>query len=140
MHILIFIPFGTMIIKEVFNKNKIKNNEKTNYFENYNPMMIFKKYLPNLNPRIGIIIFILFAYVFINFFVSADRMKNGTVNILNGKYVLDNHGEITEIDKKEYVEMKYIQIKTFSGHWIVFSIIPYLYFYNKKKENEKNEN
>ena len=67
-------------------------------------------------------------------------MNIGTAEILDGKYVLNNHGEIMEIDKKEYVKMKYTQIKTFSGHWIVFSIIPFLYFYNEKKGRRKNKN
>jgi multisubunit Na+/H+ antiporter MnhG subunit len=139
IHILIFIPFGTMIIKTVFNKDKIKKskNEKISYFENYNPLTLFKKYLPNINPKFGIIIFALFVYVFINFFASVNKMKNGTADILDGKYVLNNHDKVMEIDKKEYVEMKYTQIKTFSGHWIVFSIIPFLYFYNNKKKNKK---
>jgi hypothetical protein len=53
------------------------------------------------------------------------------------KYVLNNHGEIMEFNKKQYVEMCYTQLKAFSGHLIIFSVIPLVYFLDRIKEKQK---
>jgi hypothetical protein len=135
IHGLIFIPFGVMIFRLSFGKNKI---EKITFLESFNPVIVFKRYFPNTNHKIGIIIFILFVYVFFNFYFSINKLKNGSPEILDGKYVLNNHGEIIKVDKKQYIIMCYTQLKAFSGHWIIFSIIPLIYFFDRKKGKTKD--
>jgi hypothetical protein len=132
IHGLIFVPFGVMLFQLSFGKNKI---EKLKFMESFNPAIIFKRYFPNTNYKIGIIILILFVYAFLNFYFSINKLINGSPEILDGKYVLNNHGEIMEVDKKQYVEICYTQIKAFSGHWIIFSIIPFIYFRDRKKNS-----
>jgi hypothetical protein len=124
-----------MIFKASLGKNKI---EKITFLENFNLKIIFKRFFPNTDYKVGIILLLIFIYVFINFYMSINILKNGLPEIANGEYVLNNHGEIVEIDKSQYVKMCYTQIKAFSGHWIIFSIIPYIYFRDKKKSNEVN--
>ena len=135
IHALIFIPFFTMIFRAIFGKNKI---EKITFVEGFNPKIVFKKYLPNTDYKIGVILLLILIYVFINFYISINMLENGSPEIIDGKYVLNDHGEIAEIDKDQYVKMRYAQIKAFSGHWIIFSIIPYIYFRDRKKSNETN--
>jgi hypothetical protein len=134
IHVLIFVPFGVMIFQLSFGKNKIEKIK----LESFNPIIVFKQYFPNTNYKIGIILLVLLVYVFLNFYFSVNKLTNGSPEILEGKYVLNNHGEIMEVNKKQYVEMCYTQIKAFSGHWIIFSIIPLIYFFDRKKG--KNEN
>ncbi|GHV09223.1 hypothetical protein FACS189485_21560 [Spirochaetia bacterium] len=135
IHGLIFIPFFAMVFKLSFGKNKI---ERIKFLESFNPAIIFKRYFPNTNYKVGLILMVLFIYVFFNFYFSVNKLGNGSPGILDGKYILNNHGEITEVDKKQYVEMCYIQLKAFSGHWIIFSIISFIYFLDRRKEKIKN--
>jgi hypothetical protein len=137
IHGLIFIPFFAMVFRLSFGKNKI---EKIKFLESFNTIIVFKRYFPNTNYKIAIILLVLFVYVFFNFYFSVNKLTNGTPEILDGKYVLNNHGEITEVDKKQYVEMSYTQLKAFSGHWIIFSVIPLVYFFDRIKGKIKDTN
>jgi beta-lactamase regulating signal transducer with metallopeptidase domain len=123
-----------MVFQLSFGKNKI---EKIKFMESFNLTIVFKRLFPNTNYKIGIIILVLFIYVFFNFYFSINKLTNGSPEILDGKYVLNNHGKIMEVDKKQYVEMCYTQVKAFSGHWIFFSIIPLVYFFDRRKIEEK---
>jgi hypothetical protein len=126
-----------MVFRASFGKNKI---EKITFSESFNLKIIFKRYFPNTDYKTGIILLLLFVYVFINFYVSINIFKNGSPEITNGEYFLNNHGEIVEINKSQYVKTCYTQIKAFSGHWIIFSIIPFFYFRDKKiKHNKENK-
>ena len=129
IHGLIFIPLAIMIFQrrnEFGNKLKIKN-----LYVN-----IIKTLIPNGNNIIYIISGICFIYAFINFFVTFQYIANGMAEIIDGKYVLNNHGEITEITKEMYGKQKIYEMRLFSGHWILFSIIPMFYFfYNGIKNN-----
>lgn len=132
IHGLIFIPFGIMIFQirnEFGNKSKIKT---------INPYInIIKILIPNGNNVIYIISGICFVYAFINFFVTFQYIANGIAEIINEKYVLNNHGEITEITKEIYGKQKIYEIRLFSGHWMLFSIIPMFYFYYNSIKNNK---
>jgi hypothetical protein len=53
IHALIFIPFATIVFKLSFGKNK---TGKIEFLESFNLIIVFKRYFPNINYKIGIII------------------------------------------------------------------------------------
>jgi hypothetical protein len=116
-----------------FGKNKMENVKS---WEGFSLALAFKKFFPNTEPKIGIYLLLIFIYVGINFFLSTNKLQDGSPEMLNGDYVLNNKGEITLVEKKQYVEMLYYQLKAFSGHWILFSIIPLVYFRDREKAKE----
>ena len=134
IHALIFIPFFVMIFGTSFGKNKI---EKITFLESFNLKIIFKRFFPNTDYEIGIVLLLMLIYVLINFYTSMSILVDGSPEIIDGRYVLNNHGEIVEVDKSQYVKMCYTRVKAFSGHWIIFSIIPYIYFRDKEKSKEE---
>lgn len=70
-----------------------------------------------------------FIYAFINFALFMLIMEGGSPSVENGKYFLHNHGQkIRDISKQEYARFLAYEVRGFSGHWIVLSIIPAVYF------------
>jgi hypothetical protein len=133
---LLFIPLCAMGFQHSFRKNKMG---KIKFVGSSNPIIAFRRYFPNANYKIGIILLVLFVYVFFNFFFSMSKLINGSPGIVDGKYILSNHGEMTEVDKKQYVEMCYTQLKLLSGHWIFFSVIPFISFLDRRKGGNTKE-
>jgi hypothetical protein len=126
-----------MIFQLSFGKNKMENMK---FSDNFNLASAFKKFFPNTEPKIGIYLLFVFIYVGINFFLSTNKLQDGSPEMLDTNYVLNNKGKITLIEKKQYVEMLYYQLKAFSGHWILFSIIPLVYFRDREKAKQIQNN
>ena len=75
----------------------------------------------------------LFAYALINFALFFYRSSGGTPEERDGKYVLQNHGTvIRELSADEYERHSAYVVRGFSGHWMVFYLIPALYFRPRK--------
>lgn len=76
-----------------------------------------------------------FVYAFINFALFFFLSRGGTPDVRDGKYVLHNHGTvIRELSKDEYELQNAYILRGFSGHWMVFYLIPALFFYYRKDE------
>ena len=134
IHVAIFIPFFGMIwainsgqpeVERQFNEGwwgwSRRRNEEA------------QKHMRNLIKRCpsGVRIFsiVLFVYVFINFFTFMGETTQGSPTEKNGKFYISNHGRIIrEIDEKEYLRLKAYEVRGFSGHWMVFSYVPFVYF------------
>ena len=79
----------------------------------------------------------LFAYAVINFVLFLFLSKGGVPDVRDGKYVLHNHGEvIRELSEDEYELQKAYVVRGFSGHWMVFYLVPALTFWYRKNEPE----
>jgi hypothetical protein len=79
----------------------------------------------------------LLIYVIINFAIFVVSTQGGSPLIQEGKYVLQNHGQlIREISQAEYTTFQANELRGFSGHWLVFYFIPFAYFMFAKKPNE----
>ena len=130
IHVLIFIPIVFIVIKSFLRNNNRIN--KLTFFESSNPFKVFKSIFPNTSYKIAIILLLIIIYVFINIYFSFNKLIDGMPEIINGTYVLNNKGDIIEINKQQYVELRYTMLKLFSGHWILFSIIPLIYFFDRK--------
>jgi hypothetical protein len=61
-----------------------------------------------------------FFYAFINFaFFMIGNI--GTPDIIDGKFVLHNHGRIIKnLTEQQYHHYKALELRGFSGHWIAF--------------------
>jgi hypothetical protein len=70
-----------------------------------------------------------FVYAVINFALFTALMEGGSPTVKNGNYYLHSHGKkIRDITKEEYQRFRAYEVRGFSGHWIVFSIVPMAYF------------
>lgn len=68
-------------------------------------------------------------YVAINFLVFMVLMENGSPGKRDGKYVLQSHGTlIREITRPEYQRFLAYEVRGASGHWMLFSLAPAVYF------------
>jgi len=68
-------------------------------------------------------------YAIVNFVLFAVHGLGGTPAIVDGKYVLQNHGHLVrEIGRAEFLQAKVMELRGFSGHWMIFYFIPFAYF------------
>ena len=76
------------------------------------------------------------AYALINFALFLFLSKGGVPEVREGKYVLHNHGAvIRELSEDEYELQQAYVLRGFSGHWMVFYLIPALYFWYRRTDN-----
>ncbi|MCA9536477.1 MAG: hypothetical protein KC593_22495 [Myxococcales bacterium] len=66
-------------------------------------------------------------YVLYNFFASIPA--GGTPDLRDGVYVLHNHGTVVrEITLAEYERFRTLTVRGFSGHWMIFSAVPLVFY------------
>jgi hypothetical protein len=77
-----------------------------------------------------------FAYAAINFVLFFFLSKGGVPDVRDGKYVLHSHGNvIRELSEEEYESQNAYVVRGFSGHWMIFYLVPALYFWYRKDES-----
>ena len=82
--------------------------------------------------RLGIACIV--AYAFINFLICEARSPNGTLTVSNGSYTLqDSHGEAKEMTATEYRHYRVNEIRSASGHWLVFYSLPFAFFLYRRR-------
>ncbi|MFB2917721.1 MULTISPECIES: hypothetical protein [Aerosakkonema] len=80
-----------------------------------------------------------FYYAIINFILFFFLSSGGAPDEHNGKYFLKNHGQvIRELTLQEYRQQKAYIIRGFSGHSMLFYLIPAAYFRYYKSESSSN--
>lgn len=85
--------------------------------------------LGTFSPWAGVIAPLLFAYVIVNFGIFMVGSADGTPALREGKYVLHHKGEvIREISATEYHERNAAVLRGFSGHWLLFYFVPFVFF------------
>lgn len=78
-----------------------------------------------------------FAYALINFALFFVLSEGGVPQERDGKYVLHNHGNvIRELSEAEYERQNAYVLRGFSGHWMVFYLMPSLFFWYRKEETD----
>lgn len=108
------ISFGAMIIlekKENFGLDRILKYSTT---------------------RSKVIALMSIIYTFVNFFICMIPLLEGGPHIDNGVYCLWNHGFIREITKEEYDALMIVEGRLFTGHFLVFSALPLVFFSARK--------
>lgn len=97
-----------------------------------------KAQLCSILPRwANTLVLLTFAYVFVNFVLFFLRTEGGSPEMRDGLYVLQSHGKV--IRELSYVEFKLYHayvLRGFSGHWLVFYLVPSLYFLVRRNNQE----
>ncbi|GAB3252879.1 hypothetical protein [Chitinimonas naiadis] len=85
-----------------------------------------------LRARLGMACIV--AYAFINFLICEARSPNGTLIVSSGGYTLQgNHGEEKEMTATEYRHYRANEIRSASGHWLVFYSLPFVFFLYRRR-------
>ncbi|MBR8536025.1 hypothetical protein KDU71_10685 [Carboxylicivirga sediminis] len=88
---------------------------------NMTPKQFYGILFKSTPPAVVAISAFFFVYMAINFILFMQASMAGTPDIIDGKYVLHNHGEIIrELTEAEYFKMEANTIRGFSGHWMAF--------------------
>lgn len=70
-----------------------------------------------------------FIYAFVNFGLFVKNMEGGVPGRDGDNYYLHSHGrKIRDLAEKEYRQFHVYEVRGFSGHWMVFYLIPAAYF------------
>jgi hypothetical protein len=143
IHLAIFVPFGSMVIIASVRQRKNIKNEKMSlmyrYINQYVEGFEFIKRIFRTVPRPALIIGIILAiYIPINFILFIGRSLEGSPHEDDGRYYLSDHGTyVRELTEEEYIQYQAYEVRGFSGHWMIFSYIPLVYFgfiHDKMKE------
>lgn len=77
---------------------------------------------------------VVFVYAGINFALFIAQLEGGMPTVDQGRYLLLDHAKlIKEPTYDEYVSLKLRQIRGFSGHWMLFYLLPFAYFTYRKE-------
>ena len=127
LHIGIFIVFIPMVL-----------SNRQHFGQRQNMKILFAP-IPQW-PRV--LVGVLFVYAIINFTIFFFLSKGGTPAIEDGRYVLQNHGQFIRALTADEFHWQHVYIaRGFSGHWLLFYIIPALNFWFPRpiEEGEKSE-
>jgi hypothetical protein len=130
LHLGIFIVFVPMLIAPL-------NWERKHWWRNF---------LAPMPKWVHYIAYGFFAYGIINFLIFISLSMEGSPDIRDGKYVLRSDGRvedqrvIREISKEEYDLRNDRIVRGFSGHWMIFYLIPALYFWFPRSEIKEDDN
>ncbi len=70
------------------------------------------------------------VYVFGNFFWCMYELREGQPTMGSSGPHLNNHGEyVRPISIDEYRRLVGVEMRLFSGHWIIFALVPAIYFF-----------
>jgi hypothetical protein len=118
LHIVLFIPFFAMIVRL-----KVLQPPGMTQREYQRAVM---RYVP---ARVRIVAVSAFAYAILNFGVFFVQTSGGGPMQRDGRYYRANHGRIiAEISEAEYHRLEALEVRGFSGHWLVFYAIPMIFF------------
>jgi hypothetical protein len=117
LHVAIFVVWLPAVLELRKNPELKHSDVKTQQ----NPVKIFKLIFKD-TPRPVMLLSILFlAYAMINIWLVMLTGEGATADIIDGKYVLHNHGDIVkELTEKEYYRYEASTLRGFSGHWMAF--------------------
>ena len=117
LHVGIFIVWLPAILE--LKKNPELNQQNAVNFSN--PFKVFGIIFKDTPKPVMIISVVFFFYATINFLLFMLAGQGGVPDIIDGKYVIHNHGSImNELTETEYFKMKANEIRGFSGHWMAF--------------------
>ena len=81
-----------------------------------------------------------FAYAIVNFGLFVLHSEGGAPSESNGVFVLKNHGNvIRQLSEAEYHLQRAYVIRGFSGHWLVFYLVPALFFLFRSPRGSASE-
>jgi hypothetical protein len=95
----------------------------------FGPKPSFSQFRAALPGWAGVLLICVFAYAIVNFGLLFLHTEGGSPSESNGAFVLQSHGKvIRQLTEAEYHLQRAYIIRGFSGHWLVFYLVPALYF------------
>ena len=124
LHVLIFVVWIPLVISS---RNACTKENRKDFW---------KIATRNAPGWMKILSLTLFVYAFFNFFYTIQVLNEGGVpSELDGKKVIHSHGRvIRELTDEEYEKHQAYEVRTFSGHWMVFYAIGMTVLYSRLKE------
>ncbi len=107
-------------------------------FEAQNPTKDFWQVALQHSPAwLRVMVGLFFAYAFFNFFFTIFvLLEGGGPHIVDGQYVLSNHGEIIrQLTQAEYIKCHAYEIRLFSGHWMCFYLSSFAVLLSHVRKN-----
>jgi hypothetical protein len=118
LHVLLFIPFSAMVVR--LKALQLPGMTQREY------QRALTRYVP---APVRIAVIGAFAYAMLNFGLFFMQASGGGPMQQDGRYYRANHGRIiAEISEVEYHRLEALQVRGFSGHWLVFYAIPAIFF------------
>lgn len=144
LHLGAMIVFGAMVII-LARDQKIKRPARRpgeSYFEWWsNSISANRKYMAEVSRSVPMMLRILcvavFIYTLMNFALFMKNSEGGGPFNENGKYYLKSHGRvIRNLSELEYYRFRLYELRGYSGHWILFSLLPTVYFLTVRKHRD----
>ncbi len=131
-HFLVFLPFGILVVvsqpQSKLHKMTVGNDYQKWFFS---PMPKWTKFA----------VYIFSGYVLLNFIFCLPMIATAKAKILDGKYVLIPikkevvpQNIIREISPQEYELQTSYETRSVSGHWMIFYLMPALFFWYKRED------
>jgi len=137
LHLGIFVVWIPAVIElkkdpALFDRKALMNKE---------PFYFFKAILKDVPKFVPVLCIVLFIYTGFNFALFIFSSLEGSPDIIDGKYVLENHGTlIRELSEVEYFKLRANEIRGFSGHWMVFYSLSMGILWPKDRMSNNNNN
>ena len=88
-----------------------------------------KNLLSSLPRWASVALIVVFVYAIVNFAVFFYLSEGGGPDIRNGQFILHSHGRlIRQLSEDEYHLKKAYELRGYSGHWLLFYVLPAFYF------------
>jgi hypothetical protein len=89
----------------------------------------YRELLSTMPVWAAVLVIGLAAYAIVNFVLFLGLSEGATAEVRNGHYVLHRHGTVLrELSADEYRAQKVYVTRGFSGHWMLFYLVPAIYF------------
>jgi hypothetical protein len=86
-------------------------------------------------PHWGKVLFVFaFLYTPVNFFSTMAQTGGASAQQCRGEYVLTSHGRtVRKVTREEAMQHEMLMARGFSGHWMMFYLLPTLYFLARRE-------
>ncbi len=136
LHLGAIVVFGAMVMVLVAKKKGKRPARKTEesyltWWSNaiYEDQKSMTEIIRSFPMTIRILCAGVFLYTLVNFALFIINSEGGGPFAENGKYFLKSHGRVVrELSEQEFYRFRAYELRGFSGHWILFSLIPTVYF------------
>ena len=92
-----------------------------------------------LPPWLWLLIAGAVIFQLVNFCISVSTLGNGKHREIDGAYFRWIQGERIEITKEEYNRLDAANSRLFTGHLMLMSVVPLIYFGGRREETEEQQ-
>lgn len=92
-----------------------------------------------MSPWLWLLIVGAVIFQMVNFCISVSTLGNGKHRKIDGAYFRSVQGQRIEITKEEYDRLEEANSRLFTGHMMLMSMVPLIYFGEKREKPEKQQ-